>query len=414
MAERRVHTAVGTLALAGVLLAVFAPVVSAQRRPTPNRPARDNSGLGAVRPLADGGPRETDGGVGAADAGPVDRDAAESDEAAEMESRRSRAAAEFGLGMDDYRRGDFASAAAHFQSAYDALPDPAPLFNMARSWEGANEIARALLAYERYLAASPAAGDRDEVLARLALLRQRPVELFVTSQPPGAFVFLDGSAEPMPGTTPLVVRLPPGPHTVGLVREGYARAEREVVLRAGERQTFSTPLRPDEPGGGVTGASRLDPVILDRRIAVPWATRTAFGLALARAYDGQPFGLALGGDFTLMYRRNFAANARFIRLEPDGMWTLGSVGAGYVLPIEDIDVSVLGHLGAAYGFVEPNGPALGHSRRWSALGGAELRTDWYFHRRLSLGGWIRGDVLMDFSSNPRVLTTVGLLLGLTP
>jgi tetratricopeptide (TPR) repeat protein len=330
------------------------------------------------------------------------------------EARRERAASEFGLGMNDYRRGDFASAARHFQSAYEALPDPAPLFNMARSWEGANEIARALDAYQRYLALVPDAADRQEVLARIDLLRQRPIEVFVTSQPSGAFVFVDGSAEPIPGTTPLVVRLPPGRHMVAFVREGYARSERAVDVRPGERQTLSTQLPQDDPSTTPSAGSRLDPLILDRRVAIPLAMRTAFLLGIARVFEGQPFAFAFGGDFTVFYRRNFMANARFLRVEPDGAWTLGSAGAGYIFPIEDIDLAVLGHLGAAYGFGSPDAARLGAPRQWNALVGAELRADWYFHRRLSLGAFFRGDLLTDFTPNPRFLSSIGVAIGLTP
>ncbi|MFO0558982.1 MAG: PEGA domain-containing protein [Polyangiales bacterium] len=327
------------------------------------------------------------------------------------ELRRERASAEFGLGMNDYRRGDFASAAAHFQAAYESLPDPAPLFNMARSWEGANEITRALDAYQRYLAAAPDASDRDEVLARIALLRQRPVEVFVSSQPPGAFVFVDGSSEPIPGTTPLVLRLQPGRHTVALVREGYSRHERAVDVRAGERQTVAIPLTADDPASANNNGRFQDPVILDRRVAVPWATRFALLLGAARTLEGQPFFFSFGGDFTLFYRRNFMANARLLRIEPDGAWTVGTVGAGYVLPIEDIDLALVGHLGAAYGF---HNPSMLTPRQWNAAVGIEGRVDWYFHRRLSLGVFVRGDLLTDFSPVLRFQSNLGVALGLTP
>jgi tetratricopeptide (TPR) repeat protein len=332
-------------------------------------------------------------------------------DADDHELRRERASAEFALGMNDYRRGDFASAAGHFQAAYESLPDPAPLFNMARSWEGANEITRALDAYQRYLAAAPDASDRDEVLARIALLRQRPVEVFVSSQPPGAFVFVDGSSEPIPGTTPLVLRLQPGRHTVALVREGYSRLERAVDVRAGERQTVAIPLMADDPASANNNGRFQDPLILDRRVAVPWATRFALVLGAARTLEGQPFFFSFGGDFTLFYRRNFMANARLLRIEPDGAWTVGTIGAGYVLPIEDIDLALVGHLGAAYGF---HNPSMLSPRQWNAAVGIEGRVDWYFHRRLSLGVFVRGDLLTDFSPVLRFQSNLGVALGLTP
>jgi|LNFM01.1.fsa_nt_gb hypothetical protein len=330
------------------------------------------------------------------------------------EARRERAASEFTAGMNDYRRGDFASAATHFQAAYDALPDPAPLFNLARSWEGANEITRALDAYQRYLAAAPGAQDRDEVVARIALLRQRPVEVFVATQPPGAFVFIDGSSDPVWGTTPVVLRLQPGRHTVALVRDGYSRLERPVEVRAGERQTLTFALLADDPNSTPTAGRWQDPVILDRRVAVQWATRFAGLFGAARTFENNPFWFSFGADFTLFYRRNFMANARFLRVEPDGAWTLATLGAGYVLPIEDLDLAFVGHLGVAHGYHQPDGARLGLVRSWDAVVGAEARLDWYFHRRLSLGLFVRGDLLTDFTPVVRFQTNLGVAIGLTP
>lgn len=351
----------------------------------------------------------TDGAV--ADASIADASLAAAPDADDREQRRERASTEFGLGMNDYRRGDFASAATHFQNAYEALPDPAPLFNMARSWEGANEITRALDAYERYLASSPEAPDRDEVRARIDLLRQRPVEVFVSTQPSGAFVFVDQSTEPIPGTTPLVLRLQPGRHSVAVVHEGFTRAERGVDVRAGERLTVAIPLVADDPNSTPTAGRWQDAVILDRRVAVPFATRFALLASATRTLEGQPFSFAFGGDFTLFYRRNFMANARVLRVEPDGAWTVGSLGAGYVFPIEDIDLALVGHLGAAYGF---HNAAMVMPRQWNATVGAEGRVDWYFHRRLSLGLWVRGDLLTDFTPLFRFQSSLGIALGLTP
>lgn len=415
MAERRASWLLASIVLAAIPCAVDIPFAAGQARPR-----------APVRPTRDGGPPTTDGGLDAAapvEAAPdasvmtvatLPRPDVSAIDAEDPEARRERAAREFTEGMNDYRRGDFASAAAHFQAAYEALPDPAPLFNMARSWEGANEIVRALDAYQRYLAAAPDAPDRAEVLARIELLRQRPVEVFVATQPPGAFVFVDGSSDPVWGTTPLVLRLPPGRHTVAMVREGFARLERPIEVRAGERQTLTFALVADDPNATPTAGRWQDPVILDRRVAVPWATRIGLVLGASRTFENQPFWFSFGGDFTVFYRRHFMANARFVRVEPDGAWTLATVGAGYVLPIEDIDLALVGHLGAAYGFHQPHGAAMMLDRSWDAVASAELRVDWYFHRRLSLGVFVRGDLMTDFTPVVRFQSNLGAVLGLTP
>ncbi|MDP3275335.1 MAG: PEGA domain-containing protein [Deltaproteobacteria bacterium] len=404
---RRIPNRMGAAAMIACLIAgVITPGAWAQRAGGHSHPSSARMDAGAdVRGA------EPDAGV-PSDASELD--ASETAEPSDLEQRRQRAGTEFGAGMEDYRRGDFARAAQHFASAFDALPDGAPLFNMARAWEGANEIGRALEAYQRYLAYVPNASDADEVRSRISLLRARPTELFLTTQPPGAFVFVDGSAEPQPGTTPLVVQLAPGQHGIALVRDGHVRAERVIEVRAGNRETLAISLRADDPNTTPGGGSRVDSVILDRRVALPFATRVSFLAAIARPYESSPFAFALGGDFTLFYRRNFEASARLLRVETDGVWTMGSVGAGYVFPIEDIDLALVGHLGAAYGFASAQSERMGLGRIWNATVGAELRADWYFHRRLSVGAFFRMDVRTDFASLPSMLPSLGLALSLTP
>ncbi len=351
-----------------------------------------------------------DGGVSAPTPSAAEPDAS----AQEIEARRAEAATTFAAGMEAYRRGEFATAAEYFARAQAAYPDPAPLFNMARSWEAANEIARAIAAYEQYLTVAPTAQDQADVRARIDLLRLRPTEVFLATQPSGAFVFIDGSAEPQPGNTPLVTRLVPGSHTVSFVRDGYTRLERRIQVAPGERTTIGVLLEADN----AARSSRADPAILDRRVAIPWATRPSAILALARAYDGQPLVLAFGAEFSLFYGRNFLTNIRMIRIEPDGAWSLASGGAGYTLAVDDIDLSILAHVGVGWGYhtleefnarFAPIPPRIAIN----LLLGLEGRLDWYFHRHLSLGAFFRLDGRTELSYL-RPVPSFGFSLSFNP
>jgi hypothetical protein len=54
------------------------------------------------------------------------------------------------------------------------------------------------------------------------------------------------------------------------------------------------------------------------------------------------------------------------------------------------------------------------ARQWNAAIGIEGRVDWYFHRRLSLGVFVRGDLFTDLSPVLRFQSNLGVALGLTP
>lgn len=393
-----------------IALVLLQNTANAQRRPSSTTRAQSfdaavNSADAAVTDAESNSPN----GANAADGSVEDAPSAQ-----ELEQRRTEAAEAFGAGMEAYRRGEFTTAADYFSRAFAAYPDPAPLFNMARSWEAANEITRAIAAYEQYLASNPTAQDRADVRARIELLRVRPTEVFLATQPAGAFVFIDGSAEPQPGNTPMVTRLVPGPHTVTFVRDGYTRLERRVQVAPGERTTIGVMLEADN----AARASRVEPAILDRRVAISWATRPSAIIAMARAYDGQPLVLAFGGEFSLFYGRNFLTNVRFIRIEPDGAWSLASGGAGYTLPVDDIDLSLLGHVGVGWGYHTvaelnarnaPTPPPVAIN----LLLAVEGRLDWYFHRHLSLGAFFRLDARTELSYL-RGLPSFGFSLSFNP
>jgi hypothetical protein len=63
--------------------------------------------------------------------------------------------------------------------------------------------------------------------------------LLIDSRPVGAAVFVDGRAV---GVTPLVVRVPPGPHTVRFEHAGHRSVTTRVDVTAGERARVAARL----------------------------------------------------------------------------------------------------------------------------------------------------------------------------
>lgn len=84
---------------------------------------------------------------------------------------RAEAAARFEEGTKAFEAGDFRRAADAFEAAYRLAPNTDALWNAARAWHRAGEVARAATLYSRYLrAAPPDAADRGTATTQLAAL----------------------------------------------------------------------------------------------------------------------------------------------------------------------------------------------------------------------------------------------------
>ena len=329
-----------------------------------------------------------------------------------MAERRTRAGEEFAAGVTAYRRGDFVTAANHFSTAYETLPDPAPLFNMARAWEGANEIQRAIEAYQHYLITAPQAPDRAEVLARIDVLRSRPTEVFVTSEPAGAQVFLDEDRDPQRETTPMVLRVLPGPHVLVLERDGNRRTVRRLTARAGVTETVSVALESTTPTAAARPAGRVDARILSRRTPGLLAARFTFLIGAARPWNDQPFALSVGGSATMFIARGITSTLHFERIEPDGVWTIMTGDFGYTLGIEDIDISLLATAGVGYGWLDHASFAARAPMQWTPMLGFEARAEWVFHPHIATGLYFRAS-WRNFGIGPiEPLNSLGVSISL--
>lgn len=80
----------------------------------------------------------------------------------------------FMKGQQAYQAGDYARATQYFKEAYDREPAPALLYNLAQTYRVKGDRARAILYYERFLAAKPDSPNADQVKQQLADLRRGP------------------------------------------------------------------------------------------------------------------------------------------------------------------------------------------------------------------------------------------------
>jgi tetratricopeptide (TPR) repeat protein len=135
------------------------------------------------------------------------------------------AKAHYNTGEIYYAKGRFSDAAHEFEEAYRLSHRAALLYNMAMAYDKANDYARSLDCYGRFLSARPddaSFNDRPFAEERVQRLRGLVGRLSLYASVDGSSVRVDGRQV---GTTPLqpsTLLVNPGQHTVEVEHEGYA------------------------------------------------------------------------------------------------------------------------------------------------------------------------------------------------
>jgi hypothetical protein len=153
-----------------------------------------------------------------------------------------------------------ADAIRYFRRAAELVPSAKLTYNIGLAYEEMGDTGRALAEYRSYLLQDREAdaGRADEVRGRIANLERRLAEtgvqqLFVTSEPPGATVRVDGRAR---GVTPWAGELAPGQYRVELDLPGYGPRQAEVTLAPDRSGELSLDLPAAAPGTAALVASR--------------------------------------------------------------------------------------------------------------------------------------------------------------
>lgn len=147
------------------------------------------------------------------------------------ETSDHRAAVEFAEGQRAYAAGDFRHAGDAFEKAYHDKPHYAPLFNAARAWQRAGELARAANLYSRYLDEAPVqARDRDTATTALRDLALRLGKFEIHPARGVGSLAVDGVVLEA-GQLGLYVN--PGEHLI-TGKSGQTEARQTSTARAGE------------------------------------------------------------------------------------------------------------------------------------------------------------------------------------
>jgi hypothetical protein len=164
---------------------------------------------------------------------------------------RKEAARKYTEGTRAFDAGDFTGAAQAFEAAYALAPHPDALWNAARAWHRAGELARAANLYARYLREVPwNAPDRATAQAAMKTLASKLARIEVRASPGVEAIRLDDSL-----LDATVVYVIPGVHVLrGHTATGDVE-ERTTVKAGAEVSVLVAPAESPAPAAPDTPAS---------------------------------------------------------------------------------------------------------------------------------------------------------------
>ena len=145
-----------------------------------------------------------------------------------------------------YKNGLYESAASQFSEAFELSGTADYLYDAAISFQQSQRWDQCVGFMGRYLELAPVTPKRDR--ARNArdnceARRMKSQTLRIETNPPLANVRLGNQKTPIVGTTPLVLKRPPGVQRVFIEKEGYEPVIRDVELQSGNPFLLSVELK---------------------------------------------------------------------------------------------------------------------------------------------------------------------------
>ena len=139
----------------------------------------------------------------------------------------------FSLGNQAYGKREYDKALSWYFLSHRLVPNRNVLFNIARCFEALGKFDEAFRYYFELSSEKLADDDTREVKAALARLTSKVALLSVSSDPPGADVYVDREDLGSRGPSPLTLALPPGAHTVFLKHPGHRSADGKATTAKG-------------------------------------------------------------------------------------------------------------------------------------------------------------------------------------
>ncbi len=190
---------------------------------------------------------------------------------------------EFRLGVAAYQHHDYDDALEHLLASNRLVPNRNVGFNIALVYEQMGRFPEAFRHYNDYLALETDPAKQAAAREAIARIRPRVALVRVDSDPPGASIYLDRVDLGARGTSPRVLAVEPGAHTVILRAEGYYEAQTtNVKAQVGKEVAADLQLQPvlgsvkvsGKPEGAIV---RVDAEDADPTCAVPCDARLGVG-----------------------------------------------------------------------------------------------------------------------------------------
>ncbi|HTQ48175.1 MAG TPA: TonB-dependent receptor [Polyangiaceae bacterium] len=173
---------------------------------------------------------------------------------------------EFEIGADRYKAGDFRGALEHFLASNRLVANKNVIFNIARTYEQLHQPTDAYRYYTQALEGEKDPAVQARIQEALGRLAPSVAVLSITSDPPGAAIYVDRRDLGARGSTPTKLGLSSGKYTVIVELPGYEPVEKSVSVQTGVDTPLAVPLRQivgsvrveGEPGGAVIRVDRED------------------------------------------------------------------------------------------------------------------------------------------------------------
>ncbi len=158
------------------------------------------------------------------------------------DSSADEADARFIRGNQLFKAGRYDEALVEFFTSNRLAHNRNVIFNIARSYEALGRFEEAYRYYAEYIAEEPNKDERSAAQRRLREIEPRVALLRITSDPPGATVYLERKDLGGRGDTPLLIAVPPGRHKVLVEARGHKVATSVVEAVRGRATDVSAQL----------------------------------------------------------------------------------------------------------------------------------------------------------------------------
>lgn len=139
-----------------------------------------------------------------------------------------------------FKQGKYQEALNLFKQVDEIAPNPITKFNIGRCYDKLGSYKKAYEMYQKYIQSGHKL-KLVEAKDAVAKIEQMPLKLIVKASPEDAEIYVDGSRlESKDGSA--AVEVSPGPHMIGVKKEGYDPVEKEIKILWGGYEVVKVQL----------------------------------------------------------------------------------------------------------------------------------------------------------------------------